>query len=351
MYFTVSQRKILVLTVRFVPVLAAAAFLVQFVPDPANAQSIPDSFIVEHQQIDDFKSVYARVESRDRVEARVRTGGTVADLKVDEGAHVKPGEVLAIVVDPKIALQIEALDARITGLQSRLETAKSDYERARQLSERGVIPQARLDQLKTAFDSATNDLKAAQADRSVVERQAEEGQVLSPAAGRVLSVSVTQGSVMLVGESVATIAANDYLLRLEVPERHARFMKKGDPVRIGARGLNGADKIVSEGLIAQVYPELQGGRVVADAEAADLGDYFVGARALVWISAGKRETIVIRSGYVFRRHGLNYVKLAQNKGPPLDVVVQSGLPVAQSDGPSGVEILSGLKSGDRLIRP
>jgi RND family efflux transporter MFP subunit len=346
----VLQRKIFVLTVRVIPILAAV-FPVQFVSSPAGAQSLPDSFTVEHQQIDDFKSVYARVESKDRVEARVRTGGTVAELKVDEGAHVEPGEVLAVVVDPKIALQIEALDARIAALQSRLETATSDYERAQQLSERGVIPQSRLDQLKTAFDSATNDLKAAQADRSVVERQSEEGQVLSPAAGRVLSVSVTQGSVMMAGESVATIAANEYLLRLEVPERHARFMKKGDPVRIGARGLNGGQEIVGEGRIAQVYPELQGGRVVADAEAPGLGDYFVGERALVWISVGKRETIVIPSGYLFRRHGLNYVKIAQPDDAPLDVVVQPGLPVAQNDAPSGVEILSGLKSGDRLLRP
>lgn len=331
--------------------LLALAFGSCFPAAIAYAQSDAETYVVSEQEIDDFKSVYARVESKDRVEARVRTGGTVAELKVDEGVHVQPGQVLAVVTDPKITLRITALDAQLAALQSRLETARADYERAQQLRERGVIAQARLDQLRTAFDSAANDLKAAQAERAVVERQAEEGQVLAPAAGRILSVPVTEGSVMLVGESVATIAANAYLLRLEVPERHARFMKKGDPVRIGARGLNGGQKIVGEGRIAQVYPELQNGRVVADAEAPGLGDYFVGERALVWISVGKRNTIVIPADYLFRRHGLNYVKVAQAEGAPLDVVVQPGLPVADDDTPPTIEILSGLKSGDRLVRP
>ena len=155
-----------------------------------------------------------------------------------------------------------------------------------------MTPQARVDQLRTAYDLAANELKSSQAERQVAEQQIAEGQVLSPAAGRVLKVPVTEGSVMMAGESVATIAANAYLLRLELPERHARLMKKGDPIRVGARGLSPDQKAVSEGRIIQVYPELQGGRVVADAEVATLGDYFVGERALVWISAGKRRTIV-----------------------------------------------------------
>ncbi len=317
----------------------------------AAAQSGEQSFAVAEQEIDDFKSVFATVDSKDRVEARVRTGGTVAELKAEAGMHVEPGQVLAVITDPKIALRMNALDAQIAAAGSRVDTAKADYDRAVQLSERGVIAQARLDQLKTAFDSAANDLKAAQADRTVVQRQIEEGQVLAPASGRVLTVPVTQGSVMMAGESVATIAANEYLLRLQLPERHARFMKKGDPVRIGTRGGDGEDKSVADGRIVQVYPELRGGRVIADAEAPGLGHYFVGERALVWISAGKRKTIVIPSDYLFRRESLDYVKIAQGDGPPLDIVVQPGLPVALKDAPPSIEILSGLKSGDRLIRP
>ncbi|MGF1619954.1 MAG: efflux RND transporter periplasmic adaptor subunit [Rhodomicrobiaceae bacterium] len=327
------------------------AIFAAFMQNPLAAQSADDAFLVAEREIDDFKAVFATVDSKDRVEARVRTPGTVAELKVDEGAQVEPGQLLAVVADPKIALSMNALDAQITGLESRVETARTDLSRAEQLAQRGVVAQARLDELRTAFDTANNDLKARRAERSVLERQIEEGQVLAPAEGRVLRVPVTVGSVMMAGETIATIAANEYLLRLELPERHARFMKQGDPIRVGARGLASGDEVVSEGRIVQVYPELAGGRVVADAEAPGLGSYFVGERVRIWISAGKRKTIIVPADYVFRRHGLDYVKVARAEGEAIDLVVQPGQPVTLNGAPPSVEILSGLRAGDRLIRP
>ncbi|MCV4940326.1 efflux RND transporter periplasmic adaptor subunit, partial [Escherichia coli] len=75
---------------------------------------------------------------------------------------------------------------------------------------------------------------------------------------------VTEGSVVLAGESIATIAAKGYLLRLELPERHARFIKVGDPIRVSARGLSPEIAATAVGRITQVYPELKNGRVIAD---------------------------------------------------------------------------------------
>ena len=277
---------------------------------PATAGSKPqEGFTVVEQEIDDLKAVYATVRSKKVVEARVRTPGTVASLKIPEGMHVEPGQVLGLVADPKIALRIKASDAQIVALESRVATAKADFERTTELQRRGVAPQARLDQAKTGFDVATNELSAARAEREVIEKQIEEGQVLAPATGRILKVPVTEGSVVMAGESIASIAANEYLLRLEVPERHARFMQKGDPVRVGRRGLGPDQQPEAEGRIVQVYPELQGGRVVADAEVEKLGDYFVGERTLVWISAGKRKSILVPPDYVFKRFGLDYVRM------------------------------------------
>lgn len=316
--------------------------------EDANSSSI---FAIFEQNVDDLKAVFATVRSKDRIEARVRTPGTVVALKIDEGAHVDPGQVLALVADPKIALKIKSLDAQIVGLESRLATARLEYERTEQLLQRNVAPQARVDQLKTAFDVVTNELKSARAERLVAEEQVSEGQVLAPAAGRVLKVPVTEGSVVMAGESVATIAANEYLLRLELPERHARFMKKGDSVKIGARGLAADQKSLSEGRIVQVYPELQAGRVIADAEVGTLGDYFVGERALVWISAGKRRTIVVPADHVFKRFGLDYVRLSQENGSAIDVVVQLGQMAPLPEQTDGVEVLSGLKPGDAIVKP
>ncbi|HMN38365.1 MAG TPA: efflux RND transporter periplasmic adaptor subunit [Hyphomicrobium sp.] len=320
-----------------------------------NAQASPsgaaDTYEVHASEIDDLKSVYATVRSRDVVEARVRTGGTIVSLNVDKGDQVEAGKVLAVVVDPKIALRIKALDAQIVAAKSRTETAKAELERAEQLAARGVSAQARVDQAKTAFDVASNDLKAAQAERAVVETQVAEGEVLAPSSGRVLRVPVTVGSVTLLGEGIATIAANGYLLRVEVPERHARFMKKGDVIRVGGRELESAASDMTEGTITRVYPEITNGRVIADAEAPGLGSYFVGERVLTWISAGKRVAFVVPQRFVFRRYSLDYVRLADASGTPRDIVVQLGRSTTNPEGQAVVEILAGVADGDKLVQP
>jgi RND family efflux transporter MFP subunit len=338
----------------FAGMLTAPAMAEEQPPQSAQAQDQTSQTVgykVAEQEIDDLKAVFATVRSKDRIEARVRTGGTIASLKVDEGVEVKPGQVLAVIADPKIALKIKALSAQIVAAKSSLKTAKLEYDRASRLRKQGVITQARLDQLKTAFDVATNNLKAVEAERAVAERQIEEGQVLAPAGGRVLQVPVTEGSVVLMGESVATIAANGYLLRLELPERHARFMEKGAKIKVGARGLSPDNGVIGEGRIIQVYPEVQHGRVIADAEVSRLGTYFVGERTLVWIPAGKRKTIVVPRKFTFQRFGLDYVKVASEKGDPLDVVVQLGNSVTLEDNTPAVEVLTGLKLKDQLVQP
>ncbi|HEX4894065.1 MAG TPA: efflux RND transporter periplasmic adaptor subunit [Hyphomicrobiaceae bacterium] len=315
--------------------------------DKATAEA---AYVAAESEIDDLKAMLATVRSKKVVEARVRTPGTVAALHVTEGAHIEPGQVLGLVTDPKIALRLKASEAQIVALESRLATARSELDRTAELQKRGVAPQARLDQARTAFDVATNDLTAARSERAVIEKQAEEGQVLAPGSGRILRVPVTEGSVVLAGESIATIAASDYLLRLEVPERHARFMKKGDVLKIGHRGLGPDQQPAGEGRLVQVYPEIVQGRVIADADVSGLGDYFVGERTLVWISAGKRRGILIPRELTFRRFGLDYVRVAL-ADQAVDVVVQLGQLASGEVNSRFVEVLAGVRPGDRLVRP
>ncbi len=319
---------------------------------PAAAAAAPalEQFEVQVQQIDDLKSVFATVRSRDLIEARARTPGTVATLKVDEGADVKAGQLLAIVADDKIAIKIRSLDAQILGIESRLRNAKTELERSEELKKRGVSPQSRVDQARTAFDVATNEAKSAKAERAVLEEQIKEGQVLSPAEGRVLRVPFTAGSVIASGESLATIAANEYLLRIEMPERHARYTKSGDLVKIGARGQGAKGGIVGEGRIVQVYPELRNGRVVADAEVSGLGDYFIGERALAWVSAGQRRAFVIPRKYVTQKFGQDFVRVKRGSGAA-DIIVQLGRETPLLGHSDGVEVLSGVDGSDVLVRP
>ncbi|MBK8770642.1 MAG: efflux RND transporter periplasmic adaptor subunit [Rhizobiales bacterium] len=305
---------------------------------------------VRVQLLPDYKSVFARVESRDVVPARARIGGSIVSLAVEEGSAVKAGDVIAIVVDDKLALQLQALDARIAALGSELANAGTELARGKKLLGQGVVPKSRVDSLQTQSDVLTRQVEAATAERSVLVQQGSEGQVIAPAPGRVLSVPVTKGSVIMPGETVARIAGGGYFLRLSLPERHAARIQQGDTVRVGARGI-GADTAekARAGKLVKVYPELEGGRVIADVEVDGLGDYFVGERTLVWIPVETRNVVSVPAAAVSNRHGVDYVTLKGSEGP-LDVPVITGASLPAADGEQ-VEILSGLAAGDTVITP
>jgi multidrug efflux pump subunit AcrA (membrane-fusion protein) len=206
-----------------------------------------------------------------------------------------------------------------------------------------------LDQARTAVAVASAALRARTAERAVAQQNLDEGQVLAPVAGRVLTVPLTQGTVVLNGDTIATIGEQPFLLRLRVPERHAVFLKPGDPIRLAADQL-GARQGTS-GRITLIYPQIEQGRVVADAMVADLGAYFVGDRVLVWINAGTRQGYVIPASLVETRFGLDYVRLRRPDGGVSDTPVQRGEPRPTPTMPDGLEILSGVHSDDVLMQP
>ena len=240
------------------PAPALVALLLAVAPAAAT------EFEVEPVVVEETKAVFGKVESRDAVPARARIGGTVREIRVDEGSEVAEGDVVA------------------------------------------------------------------------------------PAAGRVLRVPVTQGSVVLPGEEIALVAGGGYFLRLALPERHAAEIVEGATVAVGARsGLSGGGQ-GGTGRLAKVYPQIEDGRVLADVEVAGLGDYFVGERTLVWIPVGKRSVLAVPPAAVSTRHGVDYVRLAGDQEE--DVAVILG-PRFERDGVEQVEVLTGLRAGDRVLVP
>jgi RND family efflux transporter MFP subunit len=308
-----------------------------------------ETYLVGLIDVADEKPVFATVETPKPVPARVRTGGTIAQLTVKEGDQVAAGQVIAIVGDEKLALQMKSLDAQIAGLQAQLVKAQADLSRAKSLAERGTIPRVRLDDARTVADVANNTLRSRMAERSVVEQQLAEGQVFAPAAGRVLKVPLTVGTVVLPGEAVATIAEKNFVLRLRVPERHVRFLKAGDRVRVDGTEIGQSGPRF--GKIVLVYPQIEDGRVVADAVVEGLGDYFVSERIRVWVPGGERKAFVVPARFVSTRFGIDYVRLQVDGRTPIDVPVQRGRDLPSPEIADGIEILSGLKAGDQLVAP
>ena len=295
------------------------------------------------QPVTEWKPVFGQVEARNTVPARARIGGTVVSLDVTEGDRVEAGQRLAVIEDPKLGFQIDAIDARLTALRSQLETAGADLARGQQLLERGVVSSQRVDQLQTQVTILEGQISSLEAERLVVERQVEEGEVLAPERGIVLSVPVSRGSVVTPGEALAVVGGGGVFLRLAVPERHAADLAEGDAIQIGAGGA------VQTGTLAKLYPQIEGGRVQADVEVEGLDQSFVGRRVPVRLPVGERQAILVPASALIRAGGLDFVTVETATGPIERAVVPGE--TVEYEGAAWREILTGLSAGDVVVTP
>jgi RND family efflux transporter MFP subunit len=319
----------------------SAATLIAALLSSTAVQVAAQELAVVAAPLTEWKAVYGTVEARDRSPARARLGGTLVDLSVTEGDLVTAGQVLARIVDDKLDFQLAALAAQRSAVLAQLANAEADLARGEALLKDGVTTTQRVEALATGVDVLKGQIAALDAQSDVIRQQSREGEVLAPVAGRVLDVPVAKGAVVQPGEAIAVIGGGGTFLRIAVPERHASALDAGDVIRIAdAKGER-------EGTLARVYPLIEGGRVTADVEIADLSDAFVGARVLVRLPIGTRNALLVPATYIANRAGLDFVGIRTPEGTALRSIVPGE--AHDLDGSAMVEVISGLAAGDIVV--
>ncbi|UDF05789.1 efflux RND transporter periplasmic adaptor subunit [Asticcacaulis sp. AND118] len=289
----------------------------------AAPEAIGDILTVQTGEIDDVKRVAATLTTRDMGEAVARIGGVLVTLNVREGDTVTKGQVIGVVRDQRLNFEASAYEA--VAIQ-----AEADYNRTKGLYDKGIYAKARLEQAEAQY-------KSAKAQRSAAYELAGQGTVRAPASGKVIKAEIPAGSVVMPGQSIATVTAGPRIVRLTLPEQQARSLVLGQTVSLEANG------IAATGTVSQVYPAIDNGQVVADITPQGLDDLLLGERVVTSLSLGQRQGIKVPATYVTTRYGLDYVRLVTADRKVSEVPVQT----APLDGQS-VEILSGLKDGDTL---
>ena len=103
--------------------------------------------------------------------------------------------------------------------------------------------------------------------------------------------------------------------------------------------------LAGEGVISQLYPAVNAGRVVADITVAGLTADRVGQRVRVQAPLGERQALVLPERYVATRFGIDFVRVVGPEDRVSDVAVQT----APAPVEGMVEILSGARPGDVVL--
>lgn len=167
-------------------------------------------------------------EVRARYESRLgfRLGGKLVERRVDVGAAVKKGQVLA---------RLDAQDAALNAAQAEAGRALAEAEakRYRELREKNFVSQAVLDAKETA-------LKTAAAQAGVARNQAGYTTLVADRDGVVTAVEAEAGQVVAAGQTVLRVAeGNEKEIVIAVPEGDVEKVRGAEGFAVSLNSLPG----------------------------------------------------------------------------------------------------------------
>jgi HlyD family secretion protein len=201
-----------------------------------------------------------RIEAK-LVDATAKEPLRVKDVLVDEGALVKPGQVLVhldtVTLDAQLAEakanvaaaqeQLAVVDAGIAKRKSELTLAKIELDRAeKMLAERASSQRevdvrqstvetstAALDEERARLQAAQQQVQVSEANVTAVQSRIDDATLVSPVLGRVLYRLAEPGEVLGPGGKALTIVnLDDVYMEIFLPAGEAAPLKVGGEARI-----------------------------------------------------------------------------------------------------------------------
>lgn len=201
------------------------------------------------------RELTGRIEAVEFVELRPRVGGVINQVLVNDGAEVKPGDVL-MEIDPRpLAATVARAEAELASAEARLTQTQRELERARKLLDDQVISRQIYEDDESAVTVAQAQRAAAKAMLDSAKLDLGFTRVSSPIAGRLGKVLVNAGNVVQGGGPVpathlATIVSLDPVYvafdldetawnRIGLRLREAAAGGASIPVQVGISGETG----------------------------------------------------------------------------------------------------------------
>lgn len=194
-----------------------------------------------------------RIEARDVVDLGFRIGGRVAERRVNVGAQVKPGDVLALLDDEVELNELRGARARLVAAESTERQANAQFGRTKQLFDRAIASRADFEAAEQAKEAARSQREVAAARVRIAEDTLGFTVLKADANGVVTGVSAEPGEVVAPGRPVVRLARRDG--RDAVIDVPAAALDAMDPDSIATVRLASDATAVARGRVREVAPE------------------------------------------------------------------------------------------------
>lgn len=284
--------------------------------------------------------------------------GTVREVFVREGDRVNKGDRLANIDDRQTAAMLRQAKAALaearraeTAASAGAELARTTYSRYQNLMKDGSASPQEFDEVKSRYQQAQAGLaaakqrvKQAEAGLSSAVVSAKDAVILAPYDGTIRAKMIDVGDLASPGKPLFTLeTTGNYIVDLVLPEQYIHTVDLNQEVTVTVSALNNK---VFTGKVLEIFPAADAKsrsflvKVSIPADKALRSGMF----ARVSIPIGKAGLILIPRTAVIHTGQLTGVYIVDDTQTAKFRLIRTGRIFGES-----IEVLSGLKEGDRYV--
>jgi RND family efflux transporter MFP subunit len=267
--------------------------------------------------------------------------GAVTSVEVQEGARVRAGQVLARIDSRDIAAKRAQAAAGLADADAVHQDALTQAQRFRALYADSAATRAQLDAVETGLARAEAGVRTAQAAANELEAYGAYAELRAPFAGVVTQRFVDRGAFVAPGTPIAAVEDGSRLrISVTLPPDAARRLKPG------ARVEGTIERVPVDAVVEGVAPAPSGALYSVNALVDNTrGAHPTGGAATLRIPLGVRTGLLVPVAALVHEGDLTGVRVQTASGTERRWV-RLGTPAGDV-----VEVLSGLRSGDRIFFP
>ena len=274
--------------------------------------------------------------------------GRILELRVEAGAVVAKGQVLARIDEREVAQAAAAGEAQVARAQADLSAARVNLDRTKLLADKKFVSPAAVDKAQADYDAAAAQVAAMKAGAGQSGAMKSYATITAPFAGVVSIRHAQLGDTVQPGMPLFTMFEPGRMrVVASVPETQLRDARAA---KTGSIELSGLDKPI--GPVAMIVQPVTDPRTHTGTVWLDLPGFVAGispgAFARVRFAgsarAGGASKLWVPVQAVAYRSEVSGVYVVDDKG---DIRFRQ-LRLGESAGAQGVEVLAGLQAGEKV---
>lgn len=359
-----KKKAVRILSVAFAGLALSSAFTACSGKDQsaamAGAQSAPQIAVqtVSPEDSELAKTYPATIKGKTDIAIRPQVTGFITKVHVDEGQHVRKGQVLFTLDQVQFQAAVSQAEAAVNSARTALNTAQITEQNKKMLLEKNIISEYEWQMAANSLAQAKAQLAQAEAGLVTARKNLAYTVVTSPSDGVVGTIPNREGSLASPSSAqpLTTVSDNSEVYAyFSLTEKDLLELNEKGSIEAGIKEMPAVDLVLADGSVYPVKGKVAtvSGVIESSTGAASVRALFdnpegrlrSGSTGTISIPVINKNVIIIPQKATFEVQDKRFVYTLNdsNKTVTTPVQVQN-----VSDGKSFV-VLSGLKPGDRVV--